>query len=141
MHLEPSREYAHENDAFSDELARLGRLGGENPSVISTGGGCLALSAGAGADGSGRPMYLLATTNGEPALYRERIEYWSVGLYWADGDTVPLGMGEASVDAYGVSGDALETAMVRATTARLVGTNSAGHVARIDDTGVHFDAY
>ncbi|MFZ2175521.1 MAG: hypothetical protein WAW17_16100 [Rhodococcus sp. (in: high G+C Gram-positive bacteria)] len=64
-----------------------------------------------------------------------------MGLYWSGGDTVPIGMGEATVDAYRLSTDTLEAAATRAVTARVISPRSDGRIPRIDDTGMHFAAY
>ncbi|WP_422333959.1 hypothetical protein [Rhodococcus sp. (in: high G+C Gram-positive bacteria)] len=54
---------------------------------------------------------------------------------------MPIGMGEATVDAYRLSTDTLEAAATRAVTARVISPRSDGRIPRIDDTGMHFAAY
>ncbi|WP_368680517.1 hypothetical protein R1X32_09910 (plasmid) [Rhodococcus opacus] len=67
------------------------------------------------ATADGRSIYLLATTNGDPALTADTpITSWVVGLYEDQSDSVALVVGEAGVEALGGSPDALGCALTRA---------------------------
>ena len=130
---------------YSAELQRLEDIGMWDVGVIGTGGNCTAISAQVGMV-RGMGCYMLATTNGEPSLESDSVALWSVGIYDRDGDTVPVGLGEASA-LLTSSASALETATQRALSAarkhwgqaQRVSVNGAVAVARIDDRGVHFD--
>ena len=124
------RHYGTLEEIYARELIRL---------AGSTGGNCYALTGDAGYAPDGRSIYLLATTNGDPALTTGETTSWAVGLYDTQGDSVALAMGEASVDALGDSPDALGCAITRARTALHQYTGGgapAGKVALIGDQGV-----
>ena len=133
------RHYGALEEIYAHELGRLAEAGVGDPEVTSTGGNCYALTGDAGYAPDGRSIYLLATTNGDPALTTgEPITSWAVGLYETQGDSVALAMGEASVDALGDSPDALGCAVTRARTAlhQYTGGAPARKVALIGDQGV-----
>nr|WP_250775902.1 hypothetical protein [Rhodococcus sp. MSC1_016] len=133
------RSYGALEEMYARELTRLEAVGVADPEVASTGGNCYALTGGAGYAPDGRSIYLLATTNGGPALATgEPITSWAVGLYDTQGDSVALAMGEASVEALGDSPDALGCAVTRARTAlhQYTGGAPAGQFALIGDQGV-----
>ncbi|MDI9940340.1 hypothetical protein QM806_33750 [Rhodococcus sp. IEGM 1351] len=123
--------YAHELDRLAEAVA--------DPEVISTGGNCYALTGDPGRTADGRSIYLLATTNGDPALTTDTpITSWVVGLYEDQGDSAALAMGEASVEALGDSLDALGCALTRACTAlhQYAGGAPDGKLALIGDRGL-----
>lgn len=133
------RHYGTLEEIYHRELIRLAAVGVADPEVTSTGGNCYALTGDAGYAPDGRSIYLLATTNGEPALTTDSpITSWAVGLYDTQGDSVALAMGEASVEALGDSPDALGCAVTRARTAihQYTGGAPAGKVALIGDQGM-----
>ncbi|QSE87035.1 hypothetical protein [Rhodococcus koreensis] len=133
------RHYGTLEEIYHRELIRLAAVGVADPEVTSTGGNCYALTGDAGYAPDGRSIYLLATTNGDPALTTgEPITSWAVGLYDTQGDSVALAMGEASAEALGDSPDALGCAVTRARTAlhQYTGGAPAGKVALIGDQGV-----
>lgn len=132
------RGYAALEEIYDRELTRLAAVGITDPEVTSTGGNCYALTGGLYAP-NGRSIYLLATTNGEPALTTGTpITLWTVGLYDTEGDSVALAMGEAGVEALGDSSDALGCAVTRARTAlhQYAGGAPAGKTALIGCRGV-----
>lgn len=132
------RHYGTLEEIYAPELDLLGEAGVADPEVISTGGNCYALTGDPGRTADGRPIYLLATTNGDPALTTETpITSWVVGLYAGQGDSVALVMGEASVEALGNSPDALACAIIRACTAlhQYAGGAPDGETALIGDQG------
>ncbi|BAH56151.1 hypothetical protein [Rhodococcus opacus] len=133
------RHYGTLEEIYHRELIRLAAVGVADPEVTSTGGNCYALTGDAGYAPDGRSIYLLAATNGDPALTTGGpITSWAVGLYEMQGDSVALAMGEASVDALGDSPDALGCAATRARTAlhQYTGGAPAGKVALIGDQGL-----
>ncbi|MFD9663460.1 hypothetical protein ACFWAY_17825 [Rhodococcus sp. NPDC059968] len=133
------RHYGTLEETYAHELDRLAAAGIADPEVISTGGNCYALTGDPGRTADGRSIYLLATTNGDPALTTDTpITHWVVGLYEDQGDSVALAMGEASVDALGDSPDALGRAITRACTAlhQYAGSAPDGGTALIGDQGL-----
>lgn len=130
---------------YSAELQRLADIGMWDVTIIGTGGNCTAVSASVGMVRA-MDCYMLATTNGEPSIDSDSVQSWHVGIYDLAGDTVPVGLGEASAERAS-SVDALETATQRALSAarkyrgqaQRVSVNGSATVARIDDFGVHFD--
>ena len=133
------RHFGTLEEMYAHELGRLAEAGVGDPEVTSTGGNCYALTGNPGRTADGRSIYLLATTNGEPALTTDSpITSWAVGLYEDQGDSVALAMGEASVDALGNSPDALGCAITRACTAlhQYASAAPAGKVAHIGDRGM-----
>ncbi|MGH3803864.1 MAG: hypothetical protein ACRDTD_27790 [Pseudonocardiaceae bacterium] len=132
------RGYGVFEEIYDRELTRLAEVGITDPEVTSTGGNCYALTGELHAP-DGRSIYLLATTNGEPALTTDTpITLWTVGLYDIQGDSVALAMGEASVEALGDSSDALGCAVTRARTAlhQYAGGAPAGKTALIGGRGL-----
>ncbi|MFC9553622.1 hypothetical protein ACFTWF_22470 [Rhodococcus sp. NPDC056960] len=132
------RGYGTFEENYAGELIRLAAVGVADAEVTSTGGNCYALTGGLYAP-DGRSIYLLATTNGDPALTTDTpITLWTVGLYDTEGDSVALAMGEASVDALGDSSDALGCAVTRARTAlhQYAGGAPNGKTALIGDRGL-----
>ncbi|MFZ2178211.1 MAG: hypothetical protein WAW17_30140 [Rhodococcus sp. (in: high G+C Gram-positive bacteria)] len=133
------RDHGVFEEIYSRELTRLAAVGVANPEVISTGGNCYALTGDAGYAPDGRSIYLLATTNGDPALTTETpVTSWAVGLYETQGDSVALAMGEASVEALADSPDPLGCAVTRARTAlhQYAGEAPDGKSALIGDQGL-----
>ncbi|RZL78968.1 MAG: hypothetical protein EOP32_20570 [Rhodococcus sp. (in: high G+C Gram-positive bacteria)] len=133
------RHYGTLEENYAHELDRLAEAGVADPEVISTGGNCYALTGDPGRTADGRSIYLLATTNGDPALTTDTpITSWVVGLYEDQGDSVALAMGEASVEALGDSPDALGCAVTRACTAlhQYAGGAPDGKIALIGDQGL-----
>ncbi|WP_009475923.1 hypothetical protein [Rhodococcus sp. JVH1] len=133
------RHYGTLEEIYAHELGRLAEAGVGDPEVTSTGGNCYALTGNPGRTADGRSIHLLATTNGEPALTTDSpITSWAVGLYETEGDSVALAMGEATVDAFGNSPDALGCAITRACTAlhQYASAAPAGKVAHIGDHGM-----
>ncbi|MFD6057796.1 hypothetical protein [Rhodococcus wratislaviensis] len=132
------RAYGTFEENYAYELIRLSAVGVADPEVTSTGGNCYALTGGLYAP-DGRSIYLLATTNGEPALTTDTpITLWTVGLYDTGGDSVALAMGESGVEVLGDSPDALGCAVTRARTAlhQYAGGAPTGKTALIGDQGV-----
>ncbi|AWK76979.1 hypothetical protein CBI38_36855 (plasmid) [Rhodococcus oxybenzonivorans] len=130
--------YGTLEEIYARELTRLAAIGVTDPDVASTGGNCYALTGNAGYAPDGRSIYLLATTNGDPAVAAgEPVTSWAVGLYDTRGDSVALAMGEASVDTPGDSPNALGGAVTRARTAlhQYTDTAPAGKTALIGDHG------
>ena len=132
------RNYGTLEENYAHELTQLEAIGVTDPEVTSTGGNCYALTGGAGYAPDGRSIYLLATTNGDPALAGEPVTSWAVGLYDTHGDSVALAMGEASVEALGDSPGALSCAVTRARTAlhQYADDAPAGKTALIGDQGL-----
>ncbi|MBW0288757.1 hypothetical protein ATN37_02120 [Rhodococcus sp. MH15] len=132
------RGYGVFEEIYDRELTRLAAVGIADPEVALTGGNCYALTGELHAP-DGRSIYLLTTTNGEPALTTDTaITLWTVGLYDTEGDSVALAMGEASVEALGDTVDALGRAVTRARTAlhQYAGGAPAGKTALIGDRGL-----
>ncbi|MFC9556000.1 hypothetical protein ACFTWF_34850 [Rhodococcus sp. NPDC056960] len=132
------RAYGTFEEIYDRELTRLAAVGVADPDVASTGGNCYALTGALYAP-DGRSIYLLATTNGEPALTTDTaITLWTVGLYDTGGDSVALAMGESGVEALGNSSDALGCAVTRARTAlhQYAGGAPTGKTALIGDRGL-----
>jgi hypothetical protein len=133
------RNYGTLEETYAHELTQLEAIGVTDPEVVSTGGNCYALTGNAGYAPDGRSLYLLATTNGDPALATgEPVTSWAVGLYDTHGDSVALAMGEAGVDAFGNSPDALICAVTRARTALHQYTDGApaGKTALLGEQGL-----
>jgi hypothetical protein len=133
------RSYGALEEIYARELDRLEAIGITDPEVASTGGNCYALTGNAGYTPDNRSLYLLATTNGDPALTTgEPVTSWAVGLYDTQDDSVALAMGEASVDAFGNSPDALVCAVTRARTALHQYTDGApaGKTALLGEQGL-----
>ncbi|SEB29467.1 hypothetical protein [Rhodococcus koreensis] len=138
------RGYAAFEEIYTRELALLATFGIADPEVTWTGGNCYALT-GALTAADGRSIYLLATTNGEPALtIDEPVTHWTVGLYDTESDSVALAMGEASVtaliDEYGEeivdSSDALGSALTGARMALDQYAAPSGKIVLIGNRGV-----
>jgi hypothetical protein len=130
------QHYGTLEENYAHELGRLAEAGVGDPEVTSTGGNCYALT---GRTADGRTIYLLATTNGEPALTTDTpITSWAVGLYDRHGDSVALAMGEASIETHGSSPDALVRAVTRARTAlhQYADAAPAGKTALLGDHGL-----